>query len=69
VRIPVVGIGGIVSGRDVLDYLLVGASAVQIGTVNFSEPAAALRIIGELEEEMEKLHISNLTEIKGALQR
>lgn len=67
VRIPVIGIGGIVSGRDVLDYLLVGASAVQIGTVNFGEPAAAVRIISELEEEMEKLHIKNLTEIRGKL--
>ena len=68
VRIPVIGIGGVVSGKDVLDYLLVGASAVQIGTVNFSEPAAAVRIISELEEEMEKLHINNLTEIRGKLQ-
>ena len=68
VRIPVIGIGGIVSGKDVLDYLLVGASAVQIGTVNFSEPAAAVRIISELEEEMEKLHIKDLTEIRGKLQ-
>jgi dihydroorotate dehydrogenase (NAD+) catalytic subunit len=68
VRIPVIGIGGIASGRDVLDYLLVGASAVQIGTVNFSEPAAAVRIIRELEGEMEKLDVKNLSEIKGKLQ-
>lgn len=69
VRIPVIGIGGIVSGRDVLDYLLVGASAVQVGTVNFGEPAAAVRIIRELEMEMEKLHIKNLSEIRGKLLR
>ena len=68
VRIPVIGIGGIVSGKDVLDYILVGASAVQIGTVNFIEPAAAVRIISEIEGEMERLHIRNLTEIRGKLE-
>lgn len=68
VRVPVIGIGGIVSGKDVLDYILVGASAVQIGTVNFIEPAAAVRIISEIEGEMERLHIRNLTEIRGKLE-
>jgi len=67
VRIPVIGIGGITSGRDVLDYVLVGASAVQIGTVNFYEPAAAVRIIGEIEVEMDKLKIKDLSEIRGKL--
>jgi dihydroorotate dehydrogenase (NAD+) catalytic subunit len=59
--------GGITSGRDVLEYILVGAAAVQIGTIIFCEPAAAVRILGELEQEMEKLHIENLTEIRGKL--
>jgi dihydroorotate dehydrogenase (NAD+) catalytic subunit len=68
VRIPVIGMGGITSGRDVLEYILVGAAAVQFGTVNFGEPAAAVRILGELEKEMEKLQIKNLSEIKGKLQ-
>jgi len=68
VRIPVIGMGGITSGRDVLDYILVGAAAVQIGTVNFCEPRAAVRIIGEIETEMDKLQIKNLSEIRGKLQ-
>jgi dihydroorotate dehydrogenase (NAD+) catalytic subunit len=67
VQIPVIGIGGITSGRDVLEYILVGAAAVQIGTINFCDPAAAVRILGELEQEMEKLHINNLSEIRGKL--
>jgi len=67
VQIPVIGMGGITSGLDVLEYILVGAAAVQIGTINFCEPAAAVRIIGELEQEMEKLHIKNLSEIRGKL--
>ena len=67
VHLPVIGMGGITSGRDVLEYILVGAAAVQIGTINFCEPAAAARILHEVEQEMEKLHIKNLTEIRGKL--
>jgi dihydroorotate dehydrogenase (NAD+) catalytic subunit len=66
--VPVIGMGGITSGRDVLDYILVGATAVQIGTVNFCEPAAAVRIIAEIEAEMERLGIGDLAEIRGKLQ-
>jgi len=66
--VPVIGIGGITSGRDVLDYILVGAAAVQIGTVNFREPAAAVRILREIEAEMERLKIRDLSEIRGMLQ-
>jgi dihydroorotate dehydrogenase (NAD+) catalytic subunit len=67
VRIPVIGMGGISSGRDVLEYILVGAAAVQIGTVNFSEPAAAVRILAELESEMERLGLDRLADLRGRL--
>ncbi len=66
--VPVIGMGGITSGRDVLDYILVGASAVQVGTINFREPAAAARIVGEIEAEMDRLNIKDLSEIRGKLQ-
>ncbi|MDD8012076.1 MAG: dihydroorotate dehydrogenase [Acidobacteriota bacterium] len=66
--VPVIGMGGIASGHDVLEYFLVGAAAVQIGTINFREPAAALRITGEIEAEMERLKIKSLSEIRGQLQ-
>ncbi|MBN2399910.1 MAG: dihydroorotate dehydrogenase [Candidatus Aminicenantes bacterium] len=67
VQIPVIGMGGITSGKDVLEYILVGASAVQIGTVNFTEPAAAVRILAEMEQEMTHLQINGLNEIRGKL--
>jgi dihydroorotate dehydrogenase (NAD+) catalytic subunit len=66
--VPVIGMGGITSGRDVLDYILVGAAAVQVGTVNFREPAAVVRIINEIETEMVRLKIQDLSEIRGKLQ-
>ena len=67
VQIPVIGMGGITSGLDVLEYILVGAAAVQIGTINFFEPAAAVRILHEIEIEMDKLGIKDLAEIRGRL--
>jgi dihydroorotate dehydrogenase (NAD+) catalytic subunit len=67
VHIPVIGMGGICSGRDVLEYILVGAAAVQTGTINMVEPCASVRIIEEIEMLMNKLKITNLNEIKGAL--
>jgi len=48
-EVPIIGIGGIWSGRDVLEYLAVGATAVQIGTVLFSDPVAPVRIVNELK--------------------
>lgn len=67
VKIPVIGIGGIMTGKDVLEFILCGASAVQVGTVNIIEPCASVRIIDELEEAMRELNIKNLDEIKGTL--
>jgi len=67
VNIPVIGIGGISSGRDVLDYILVGASAVETGTVNMVEPSASVRIIKEIEDLMVRLKIESLNELRGKL--
>jgi dihydroorotate dehydrogenase (NAD+) catalytic subunit len=52
VRIPVIGIGGIVSGADALEFLLLGARAVQVGTATFTDPRATARIVEELRGEL-----------------
>lgn len=49
VKIPIIGMGGISSLRDVLEFLMAGASAVQVGTANYAEPGISLRLIDELE--------------------
>jgi dihydroorotate dehydrogenase (NAD+) catalytic subunit len=67
VRIPVVGIGGIATIDDVLEFLVAGASAVQLGTVNFYDPTAVMRLLDELPEVVMKLGITRLSELVGTL--
>lgn len=68
VRIPVIGIGGIRSGKDAVEFLLCGARAVQVGTATFSDPAATVRIADELVEYLVRHEISDVNELVGALE-
>ncbi len=67
VEVPVVGIGGISSGRDAAEFLLAGASAVQVGTANLYDPAAPARISSELETVLEELGESSVSSVIGTL--
>jgi dihydroorotate dehydrogenase (NAD+) catalytic subunit len=67
VTIPVIGIGGIVSAEDALEFILLGASAVQVGTANFLRPDQAFRIIDDLPRAMIKAHSESLEELRGSL--
>jgi len=66
VQIPVIGIGGIMTGRDVVEFLMAGASAVEIGTANFVDPLACPRIITELTQWCEAHGVKSITELIGA---
>jgi len=68
-QIPICGMGGIVSGEDALEFLMAGARCLQVGTANFSEPPAALRVRDELRILMAELGIPNLDEIVGCIER
>ena len=65
VRIPIVGLGGVSSAEDVLEMLLAGASAVQIGAANLRDPLVCLRILDALPGVMDRYGIENLTDIIG----
>lgn len=68
VKIPIIGLGGITTARDALEFMLCGAAAVQVGTANISEPLAMPLIINDLTIEMEKCKITDVTDIIGALE-
>ena len=67
VSIPVIGIGGIVCAEDVLEFILAGAHAVQIGTGNFLRPDCAFDIVSELPAACARLGVSSLEELRGSL--
>ena len=68
VSIPVIGMGGITTGEDVLEFMMAGACATAIGTANFADPAAMGRILSELEELMDELGIEDIREIIGCVE-
>ena len=67
VEIPVIGIGGIATTRDALEFLIAGARAVQLGTANFSDPLAALKVIQGLEDYCRRHGIRDINQISGSL--
>lgn len=68
VKIPVVGMGGIMNAVDAIEFMLAGASVVQIGTAVFKDPLIAVQIVNDLEDYMQRHQLSSVTEIIGALQ-
>jgi dihydroorotate dehydrogenase (NAD+) catalytic subunit len=67
VKVPVVGIGGILTAQDALEFLLVGASAVQIGTANFSNPRAAVEAVEGIEAWFREERIASVADYRGTL--
>ncbi|HXM42481.1 MAG TPA: dihydroorotate dehydrogenase [Bryobacteraceae bacterium] len=67
VKIPVIGLGGIASGEDAAEFLVAGASAVQVGTATFWDPHSPLRVARELGRFLRKQGIGNVAEIVGTL--
>ncbi len=67
VKIPVIGMGGIMNSRDALEFMMAGASAVAVGTANFVNPAATVDIIDGMERFMLQEGISDIIDIKGSL--
>ena len=68
VKIPIVGLGGVETAEDVLDYMSVGASAVQVGTASFSDPTASEAIVGRLPEALSDANLFTFSELIGRFQ-
>ncbi|MCD8490508.1 MAG: dihydroorotate dehydrogenase [Geovibrio sp.] len=65
VKIPIIGMGGIIRWEDAAEFFLVGASAVQVGTANFVDPELTLKIVDGLEKYAESQGLSNISELTG----
>lgn len=68
VKVPVVGLGGIASGRDAIEFLLAGASAVQIGTANFVDPQVTVKAIDYIEDYLKRHQIASVRELIGGME-
>ncbi len=68
VNIPIIGIGGISNIDDVMQFLIAGASAVQVGTANYYDPTLSTRLIDELPAALAELDASSVKEVVGTLQ-
>lgn len=69
VRCPLIGVGGILRGEDALEFLMAGATAVAVGTANFADPRAALRVLAGIRRHLARRRIGSIQELVGALQR
>ncbi|MDA3838422.1 MAG: dihydroorotate dehydrogenase [Candidatus Delongbacteria bacterium] len=67
VKIPLIGMGGITSAEDVIEFLLAGATAVQVGTANFTNPLAGLNIVNDLEIILKTRKISDINSLIGGM--
>ena len=68
VKIPVIGLGGICSATDAIEFLLAGASAIQIGTANFIDPSISEKVIDGIADYLERHHFTGVQDIIGALE-
>ncbi|MBB6172508.1 dihydroorotate dehydrogenase (NAD+) catalytic subunit [Nocardiopsis mwathae] len=68
-QVPIIGMGGVRTGSDVLEFLAAGASAVAVGTVNFADPSACVRILRELEEMLIDRGVTRVADLIGSAHR
>lgn len=67
VKVPVIGMGGICTAEDAIEFILAGATGISVGTANFFNPYATEEIAAGIEKYMERHHVENLTELIGAV--
>ena len=69
VQIPVVGLGGIMNGRDAIEFMLAGASAIQVGTANFVDPSVTMKIIDYMEDYCQRHGVTDINDIIGMINK
>ena len=67
VKLPIIGMGGIMNADDAIEFILAGATAVSVGTANFHNPYATVEIVKGIEDYMAKYHVEDISELVGAV--
>ena len=67
VNIPIIGMGGILNANDAIEMILAGATAVSVGTANFTDPRAAEKVVAGIEEYMKKYNVADIKDLVGAV--
>ena len=68
VQIPIIGMGGIMTGEDAIEFILAGATAVSVGTATFHDPLASVKVVKGIEAYMQKYGIEDINELRGSVQ-
>ena len=68
VSLPIIGMGGIMTGEDAVEFLMAGATAVSVGTANFNNPAASVHVVKGIEEYMSRYEIGDINELIGCVE-
>jgi dihydroorotate dehydrogenase (NAD+) catalytic subunit len=67
VNIPIIGMGGIMNATDAIEFMLAGASAIEVGTANFIDPTVTMKIVDGIEEYMRRHGVSDVNDLIGAM--
>jgi len=67
VKVPIIGMGGIMNAQDAIEFILAGSTAIQVGTANFIDPAISIKILEGIEEYMQRHKVNNINELVGGL--
>ena len=67
VKIPIVGMGGILTAEDAIELILAGATAVSVGTANFTDPSVTMKIVDGIEDYMDRYQVKDIKELIGAV--
>lgn len=68
VRIPIIGMGGITTGEDAIEFIMAGATAVSVGTANFHDPMASVKVVQGIEEYMKRYGVEDINELRGCVE-
>ena len=67
VKLPIIGMGGVMTGEDAIEFLMAGATAVSVGTANFNKPAASVEVVKGIGEYMSKYNVNDINELIGCV--